>query len=395
VNTRIETKPTRLRLIQALWAILVGWSAVSFILSIPTYHHQLSHPAHAVLRSLTRSGLSLSVYADYLTALIALFGVVFLFLSLLIAYRRFDDIMGLVTSASLVLWAAGNPPSAKAVAGTYHQLAPLANSTTALALLTLVVFLFVFPDGRVIPRWATIPVILFVGGTLTLYLLTGAPSTDNSFFGLLVIPADIAGVIAQTYRYRRVAGTQQRQQMKWVFFALTFAIAVSIFTIFAPLPTVGVQSTQYDLTSTTILSLTFLVIPVAITIAILRYRLWDIDVLINRTLVYGLLTVALALIYIAGVIGLQALFRAFTGQGSGLAVAISTLAIAALFHPLRGGIQSFIDRRFYRRKYDAVRTLAAFNTRLRDDVDLDQLTADLIGIVDETMQPAHVSLWLR
>ena len=140
-----------------------------------------------------------------------------------------------------------------------------------------------------------------------------------------------------------------------------------------------------------------LAIPVAVGVAILRYRLYDIDRLINRTLVYGALTVILVAVYFGGVTATQAGFRALTGQEKQpqLVVVASTLVIAALFNPLRRRIQGFIDRRFYRRKYDARKTLEAFSPKLRDETDLDSLRDDLVGVVQETMQPTHVSLWLR
>jgi len=136
-------------------------------------------------------------------------------------------------------------------------------------------------------------------------------------------------------------------------------------------------------------------IPLSIGAAILRSGLYEIDIIINRALVYGSLTAMLGLIYVGGVIGMQAAFRAITGQGSTLAVVASTLAIAALFNPLRRGVQAFVDRRFYRRKYDARKTLETFSAQLRNETDLDTLSDDLVGVVRETMLPAHVSLWLR
>ena len=141
--------------------------------------------------------------------------------------------------------------------------------------------------------------------------------------------------------------------------------------------------------------LSFVAIPVAVGVAVLKYRLYEIDIIINRALVYAPLSATLALIYFGGVVGMQAVLRAITGQESTLAVVASTLLIAALFNPLRRRVQSFVDRRFYRRKYDARKTLESFSVKLREETDLEALSDELVGVVGETMQPAHVSVWLR
>jgi hypothetical protein len=157
----------------------------------------------------------------------------------------------------------------------------------------------------------------------------------------------------------------------------------------------GLPRLAFNTIGFSILVPVILAFPVSVVFSILRYRLWDIDIIINRALVYGLLTGTLALVYFGSVVLLQSLFRFFTGQGSQLTVVASTLAIAALFNPLRRGIQDIIDHRFYRRKYDAEQVLAQFvATTVRDEVDLDNLAESLLTVVEETMLPAHVSLWL-
>jgi hypothetical protein len=198
----------------------------------------------------------------------------------------------------------------------------------------------------------------------------------------------LAGV-SLVLRFRR-AGGPERQQLKWFASAAAlFAATTIVYTFF--LAGVAEQAGQIS----TLLA--FAGIPVAVGVAILRHRLYNIDVVINRTLVYGSLTITLALLYFGSVTTTQAIFRTLAGQQEQpqLAIVVSTLAIAALFNPLRRRIQSFIDRRFYRRKYDAQKTLDAFSVKLREETDLEALNDNLVGVVRETMQPAHVSLWLR
>src|SRR4028118_1372036 len=200
-----------------------------------------------------------------------------------------------------------------------------------------------------------------------------------------------AAVLSLFVRLLRSRGVE-RQQLKWFAYAVAaFALGIVLISIISVIDTPPWLE-RAGVAFFTIASLGY---PIAIGIAILRYRLYDIDVLINRTLVYGSLTVMLVVTYFGGIVVLQRLFVFLTGERSTLAVVASTLLIAALFNPLRLRIQSFIDRRFYRRKYDARKTLEAFASKLRDETDLETLNGDLLGLVRETMQPAHASLWLR
>jgi hypothetical protein len=223
---------------------------------------------------------------------------------------------------------------------------------------------------------------------------------QNTVDLLLILGVYVLGVLLQVNRYRRGSTRTEHQQMRWLLFGTAVAVTVVGPYIFAVngLDLVGHagQSTVFLLAAgRSVRQLVLLVVPVAIMISILRYRLFEIDVLINRALVYAIVTAALAAVYLGSVVLLQELFRPILGQSNDLALVASTLGIAALFQPLRRHIQEFIDRLFYRHKYDAARTLQAFGERLRAEVDLDTLSDDLVATVQETMQPAHVSLWLR
>ena len=207
-------------------------------------------------------------------------------------------------------------------------------------------------------------------------------------------PLQIAAAVSLFLRLRR-AGSVERQQIKW--FAYAGAGTVGGATLAYIIPSVVDTPTWFEQTGFVINVVFVPAVPVSVGIAILRYRLYDIDLVINRTLVYGSLTVMLGLVYFGSVASLQYAFRTLTGHDNfpQLTIVVSTLAIAALFNPARRRIQAFIDRRFYRHKYDARKTLEDFSARLRDETNLDSLNAELIAIVEETMQPVHVSLWLR
>jgi hypothetical protein len=272
-----------------------------------------------------------------------------------------------------------------------------------------------FPDGKLpSPRWRAfgwLNGVMAVAGSLAAAFLPGPSpfiaAIDNPFgieglrdikdvvdgslealsYGVL----GVAGLVALYVRYRRGLGAE-RQQIKWLAYAGTVLLTGTILSYAGPDSLSGSWLRQVGFALWVI---GFVSLPVAIGIAIFKYRLYEIDLIINRTLVYGTLTATLVALYFGGTVLLQWLFVALTGQKSTLTVVASTLLIAALFNPLRRRIQSFIDRRFYRRKYDARKTLEAFSAKLRDETDLDALSDDLVGVVRETMQPAHVSLWLR
>jgi hypothetical protein len=270
--------------------------------------------------------------------------------------------------------------------------------------------LLLFPDGRLPSRrwrpvgWLAVAAIITIGsGTaftpgplvdkseirnpLGLALLAGSLLEEGGV-GWLLLPASVVlSASSMVVRFRRATG-EERQQIKWFALAATFAAVGWVALTFT-------YETELIGAAQLLQLLSLLSIPLAVGIAVLKYRLYDIDLVINRTLVYGSLTAILALIYFGSVVLLRGLLFGFTGQSSQLTVVVSTLLIAALFNPLRRRIQGFIDRRFYRRKYDATKTLDAFSARLRDETDLDALSHEVVEVVRETMQPVHVSLWLR
>ncbi len=283
--------------------------------------------------------------------------------------------------------------------------------------------ILLFPDGKLPSRrwrplaWFSGAVMVLASVALTLAPgpLEGHPGVRNPFGleGYPMVAQVLPGVIAllpvcilasavSLFRRYRHSGGEVRQQIKWVAFAASFvgvmylsAVVIGLFAAEASWGS-GDVSLLGDILLDAVL-LSYAGVPIAVGFAVLKYRLYDIDVVINRTLVYGALTATLAAVYFGGVATLQTILSTLTGQEQQpqLAIVVSTLVIAALFNPLRRRIQSFIDRRFYRRRYDARKTLEAFSTKLRDETNLEALNDDLVGVVRETMQPAHVSLWLR
>ena len=302
----------------------------------------------------------------------------------ILAFRLPRNTLGWVASASALWLMAGS--FAKAYAAHIGSPDPrLFSSLVGVGLFLFFLAIVLFPSGRLPSwRWSVVPV--GVGTALIVF-------PGNVFSALAAFA--ILAVASLLLRFRRGTGVE-RQQLKW--FAYASVLVVALMGINTAIDCNSlvrhVGTCRYPVLADAMWGLTFAAPPVAMTLAILRYRLYDIDVLINRTVVYGATTATLLALYALTALVVQGILRPIT-QGDEIAVAVSTLATAALIQPVRRRIQSAVDRRFYRSRYDAARTLDAFGTRLRDEVDLDALRRDLLGVVRDTMEPAHASVWLR
>ena len=413
-ETNTQLRGYQLMLARIAWVVLAVTALALWVASIPlSYAQSLTVCTQALcqnqqatpemVQALHSAGLSLQFYAIYLSTLSSVWVLIFCVIGVIIAWRKSRDWMGLLVSLALVILG-------PAINTDYHQLATLYPITQLpgellqflMDTLPLLVG-YLFPSGRFVPRWTrwlALLVVLFVGGGS---FFPASPFNTNNWPGPLttVLALAVFGTLlfAQFYRYFRVSTSVQRQQTKWVVLGIMatiiYFIALLILTTLNPALTQA--NSLSSLFGEASYFLAVLIVPLAIAFSILRYRLWDIDLLINRTLVYAILTGVLALIYFGSVFLLQAIIGGLTGQVKQSPVIIvgSTLAIAVLFQPLRTRIQAIIDRRFYRRKYDMTRTLAAFSTTLRNEMDLSQLHEHIVAVVQETMQPTHVSLWLR
>ena len=390
---------------RGLWLIFAATALVLYLLSVPQqlFSYQTICPSGTVVcpsnqlspaqaLELQRSGISLSFYAHYLTAVISLFVAVFFVVAGIVFWRKSDEPMGLFAALVLVLFGVGFSSPFDTLAAAYPALQPLARAVAILSGVVMSAFLLLFPDGRLVPRWAVwfLPFIVFREAAATLF-----PSALTSTYLLFVELTLILAAIV--YRYRRVSNPVQRQQTKWVVLGSVGALSgfVALVTVYGVLWQDSAVPGPLYLASITTLYGFILLIPVSITLAILRSHLWDIDIVIRRTLIYTVVMVVLALVYSASVILLEAVTRAITGEsGLTFVTVTSTLAIAALFQPLRGRVRQAVDRRFFRSKYDTARVLSDFGVALRSEVDLNSLSDRLILVIQETMQPAHVSLTL-
>ena len=386
----------------ATWALIV-LCLMTLIAPIATIVARISTPCDtssfgnpdcvlvaSQVEPLARLGFTPESYAIVLVALAALYLLLALVTAMVLLWRRPNDWVAMIVAFAVVaypsrLWTTPllERPDVWAVPA---QVVTVAGSVALFLLFAL------FPNGRFVAWWIWIAafgwVVLNVDLSHVVSVYVAVP------IALLTIALLAAG---QVIRYRYVSSPVQRQQTKWAVFAIALLL-ISNQAFWQPYFWVADfhrQDSLFPLLAWPWELASGLVVPICFGIAILRYRLYDIDIIIRRALLYGPLTVTLALIYAGCVVLLQAPLRPFTRIGGDITLVISTLAVAALFRPIRGRIQTAIDRYFYRRKYDAAHTLAAFGATLRNDIDLVWLQEHLLRTVEDAVQPAHASLWLR
>jgi hypothetical protein len=402
-----------------IWLAVTIFAIGLFVLGLPARHAQLQVvsptadirvgellPAEA--QALVDLGLSPHLYASYFTFLEAISAIPFILVASMLFWRKaYEWVVFLISITGILTGTMAIPVVAALVSSQPEWETPVLVLRN-IAIMGLITQFFVFPDGRFVPSWtrwaAPLWVVYSIAAT---FLPTLAPPVGLAGVGPQDLPIMVwlflwigLGAYAQIFRYRYISTPIQRQQTKYVVWGLVIAFTTAFLAFLVNYlgrsmiasPVVAMQLKLLSLTLTLLITLPLL--PLSVALSILRYRLWDIDLLIRRTLVYSVLTALLALLYFGLVVLLEGALRSLVGSSGQIATVLSTLAIAALFNPLRRRIQDFIDRRFYRRKYDAERALAAFAAAARSETDLEQLSRRLTGAIQETLQPEQVSLWL-
>jgi hypothetical protein len=396
----------QLRSARIAWAVAAVLLVGLHVLLFPAFLAQLQtmcsgvscaqvQPSPTSAHALHLLGISLGGYAALTFTLILFAAVVCFTVAGVIVWRKSDDWMALLVALALLAAGILLVPYLLESGRSAWQLPAIVVNT--LDFVVLFLLFAIFPNGRFVPRWTRWVVVGWVVASVALVV----PSFQTGelrfvVYGLVWLAAIGCVTGAQVYRYRVVSSPHEQAQTRWVIFGAVSAI-IFVFAVDTPtflFPALGQHGSLYRLLTAPVYTLPIILLAVCIGMAILRSHLYDIDVIIRRTLIYGVVTGALAVVYISSVVLLQLGFHAITGQGSSVAIVASTLAIVGLFQPVRGLVQAAVDQRFYRGKYDAERTLEAFGATLSNEMDLAQLRERLLDVVQETMQPEHLSLWL-
>lgn len=399
----------------ALCIVIFVWSLVLFPASadinLDYVRPQNSWTDTTLRGAITEAGFTVASLAYFLLAVQLFTSFFYLLVAGIIFVRRSSDWFSLYLCVLFVVFATMANSLSNLVGNLHPVLGFLVSGLGNGGWVGLFPIFYLFPDGKFVPHWTRWMMAVWAGFIVLLLLGTSGltkglnDTVPDGLFNMIGIPLVLliflVGVGSQVYRYFRHSNAIQRQQTKWVLSAIIFFVASIVFSLI----NVGlVQSGQHYTANDLRVGIGFVILfgvvstffPISIGIAILRYRLWDIDVFIRRTLTYALITALLVIVFFGSVVLLQQLFSGITGSGQNeLVTVLSTLAIAALFVPVRNRVQSEIDKRFNRNKYNAQQVLQKFSELVRDETDLDKLTGGLMQVVDETMQPKSISVWLK
>jgi hypothetical protein len=392
-----------LAIARGAWVVIFAGMLVVFVVQAPYYRAFMSRACPDACgftaqqaAALDRVGISLSTFAWIALSLNAFVVLVSAVLALIVFWRRSNDWMALLVALFLV----GYPVMNNGTTGNIPTNIPASIWVLLQVLAFPVWFIYdatflLFPGGRFVPRWTW---ILLIFWAIWGQMITFVPDLfDGALF--LGYPLFVSTIIVlQVYRYRRASTPIQRQQTKWAIAGL-LAVLIANQVFWLPSGFTPLGETLYMPTSFLFYQVVILALPITFFIAIQRHRLYGIDTIINRTLVYGSVTLLLAAVYVGCIVAFQAVSQSVLhapgGANNPLSIVISTLLIAALFQPLRRRIQRGVDRRFYRTKYDARKAVETFGTTLRQELDLEAFNEQLVAVVQQTMEPAHISLWLK
>ena len=399
----------RLRLAQGLWLVITLTVIALQFVGLPALYRQLGtvcaattvaceeigQPTAAQAAVFTAEGLTLDRYAALVTGIEALMVAIWIGVGVIIFLLRADDWLALLVALMLIVFSSATfiSGSLSAAAASHPILTVPVSALAVLGEGLIVAFFLLFPNGRLFPRWLWWLIPLRVLASLLDYVPAfRSLSLADTISTLLLLPVIVVMLAVQAYRYRRLSTLRERSQTRWVLYGVSVGLGTFILLLIVT-GVSGFWESPWAVLVWMVVNMVATLIPVTFGIAILRSNLWDIDVVIRRTTTYAVLTALLALVYFGSIVVLQQFLTPITGD-SAPAVVLSTLLIAALFLPLRRRVQNVIDRRFFRRKYNAEKVLARFAATARDETDLDALTAELVRVIQETMQPEKVYVWL-
>ena len=362
-----------LTLAHIAWYVCAALAALVLLAALPVYYSRVTQPIVADPYGLGQFSAPFQIFVDVGDLLGSYISFA---LAVLLFWRKPNDRMALFVSFFCLVTAVTGIFVLSNVLTAYFGLPSTYELSSGFQAPLWVLLFCTFPDGCFVPRWTRWLVGMSFLTMIPIFLFAEWRAVYAMLVNVFVFPA----LFAQVYRYRSVSNFAERQQTKWWLYGLCVSFALFV-----------ISTLIYKRLGDPLLNVT----PIFLTIAILRSRLWDIDVIIRKTVTYTIVVALLLIVYFGGVILLQRVFANVTGQRSEVITVLSTLVIAALFVPLRNRIQDLIDKRFYRKKYDAQKVLQKFSETVRDETDLDKLTAELVNVVQETMQPRSVSVWLK